>query len=212
LKAGDEQYWLGDTFMIGGVYESEVDTAKVYLPKRSSSDPGFLNTNAPYQYLPAGQWHTIASPWKTSIPVLARIGGAVPVGKDRQTVAPGDKVNEANLPEDDYRGLEIFPSLEDRSDGTVYETTWMEDDGISIVEVAEKHMSKFTIRYSATPKEILVSSFAAETLTFEPPWLKNGITIILPVGDERRVVTGDGIAIEPRRQDDAGRKRCQLVL
>jgi alpha-glucosidase (family GH31 glycosyl hydrolase) len=29
LKAGDEQYWLGDTLMIGGVYEPDVSEAKV---------------------------------------------------------------------------------------------------------------------------------------------------------------------------------------
>jgi alpha-glucosidase (family GH31 glycosyl hydrolase) len=211
LKAGDEQYWLGDTFMVGGVYEPGVDVARVYLPKRSPSDPGFLNTNAPYQYLPAGQWHTTASPWRNSIPVLARIGGAVPVGKDKQTVAPGDKLNEANLPEDDYRGVEIFPGPEERSDGSVYATSWMEDDGIAIAEVAEKHVAKFTVKYSATPKEITVS-FAVEKTTFEPPWLKNGLTIILPVGDGRRVVGGDGAVVEARRDDDAGRKRWHIVL
>jgi alpha-glucosidase (family GH31 glycosyl hydrolase) len=210
LKAGDEQYWLGDTLMIGGVYEPDVSEAKVYLPKRSSSNAGFLNTNAPYQYLPAGQWHTISSPWKTSIPVLARIGGAVPVGKARQTVAPGDKVNEANLPEDDYRGVEIFPSPEDRSNGTVYETSWMEDDGISTVEVAEKQMAKFTIRYSATPKQISVW-FKAEAKTFEPPWVVNGLTFILPVGDARPVVGDDGCSVESRRRDESGRERYQVV-
>jgi hypothetical protein len=182
----------------------------VYLPKRSPSDSGFLNTNAPYQYLPAGQWHTVSSPWKASVPVLARIGGAVPVGKAKQTVAPGDKINEANLPEDDYRGVEIFPSPEDRSDGTVYETTWMEDDGISTVEVAEKQMAKLTISYSATSKQISVS-FTAETTSFEPPWLLNGLTIILPVGDGRPVVGGDGCDVESRRCDESGRKRYQVV-
>ena len=161
--------------------------------------------------MPAGQWHTISSPWKNSIPVLARVGGAVPVGKPEQTVAPGDQVNEANLPADDYRGVEIFPSPEDRSDGSVYETSWMEDDGISIAEVAERQMAKFIIRYSATPKEISVS-FDVEKTSFEPPWLENGLTIILPVGDKRQVVGGEGVTIESRRQDDAGRKRCQIVI
>ncbi|KAM0722549.1 hypothetical protein Q7P37_001990 [Cladosporium fusiforme] len=179
LKNGDEQYWLGDALMIGGVYEPDVSEAKVYLPKRSNSDPGFLNTNAPYQYLSAGKWHKISSPWKDSIPVLARIGSAVPVGKAKQTVAPGDKVNQAKLEEDDYRGVEIFPSPEDRSHGETYTTSWLEDDGISIVEVAEKQMSNFTISYSATPKEVFVS-FKADVTAFEPPWLKSGITVILP--------------------------------
>jgi hypothetical protein len=120
-------------------------------------------------------------------------------------------VNEANLPEDDYRGVEIFSSPEERSDGSVYATSWMEDDGISIAEVAEKHMAKFTVSYSATPKEISVS-FAVDKTTFEPPWLKNGLTVILPVGDGRKVVGGDGAVVESRRDDDAGRKRWHIVL
>lgn len=210
LKAGDEQYWLGDTLMVGGVYEPDVSEAKVYLPKRSSSDPGFLNTNAPYQYLAPGQWHKIQSHWKTSIPVLARIGGAVPVGKPKQTVAPGDKANDAKLEEDDYRGVEIFPSPEEMSQGTTYTTSWMEDDGISIVEVAEKQMAKFTVSYSATPREISVS-FDVEKSGFEPPWLKNGLIVILPVGDKRPVISGDGRAVEARRQDGEGRKRYQIA-
>jgi hypothetical protein len=133
----------------------------------------------------------------------------VPVGKDKQTRAPGDKVNEANLPEDDYRGVEVFPSPEDRSDGTVCETIWMEDDGISVVEVAEKHMAEFTIKYSATPKEISVSVAVNKTM-FEPPWFGNGLTIILPVGDERRVVSE--ATVEHRRCDEAGRNRYQLLF
>lgn len=210
LKNGDEQYWLGDTLMIGGVYEPDVSEARVYLPKRSNSDPGFLNTNAPYQYLPAGKWHKISSPWKDSIPVLARIGGAVPVGKPKQTVAPGDKINQAKLEEDDYRGVEIFPSPEDKSLGETYTALWLEDDGISNVEVAENQMSKFTISYSATAKEVFVS-FKAEVTSFEPPWFKNGIIVILPHGDNRPVVSEGGSIIEPRRQNDDGRKRYQIV-
>lgn len=210
LKAGDEQYWLGDTLMVGGVYEPDVSEARVYLPKRSSSDPGFVNTNAPYQYLAAGQWHKIHSHWKTSVPVLARIGGAVPVGKPKQTVAPGDKANDAKLEEDDYRGVEIFPSPEDKSQGVTYTTSWMEDDGISIVEVAEKQMAKFTISYSATSKEISVS-FEVEKSDFEPPWLKNGLVVILPVGEDRPVVSGVGRLVEARRQDGDGRKRYQIA-
>jgi len=72
-------------------------------------------------------------------------------------------------------------------------------------------MAKFTVSYSATPKEISVS-FAVETTTFEPPWLKNGLTVILPVGDGRRVVGRGEIAIETRRDDDAGRRRWHIAL
>jgi hypothetical protein len=106
--------------------------------------------------------------------------------------------------------VEIFPSPGDRSDGTVYEMSWMEDDGISTVEVAEKHMAKFTISYSATPKQISVW-FKAEATTFEPPWVVNGLGFILPVGDARPVVGGDGFNVESRRGDESGRKRYHVI-
>ncbi|TKA71781.1 hypothetical protein B0A55_04295 [Friedmanniomyces simplex] len=208
LKDGETQYWLGDTLLIGGVYEPDVSEAKVYLPKRGHRDPGFLNTNAPYQYLSAGAWHTISSPWKASIPVLARIGGAVPVGKDHQVVAPGDKVNEANLPADGKRGVEIFPPPEDISDGeTWYTNTWLEDDGIS---PPPAKIASFTLSYSASATEVSVK-YEKETGAFEPPWVAGGLAVILPVGDNRRVVSGDGAVIEARRQNESGRKRFHIV-
>lgn len=207
LKDGETQYWLGDSLLIGGVYEPGVDEAKIYLPKKSSSDAGFLNTNAPYQHLSAGRWHSISSPWKQSIPVLARIGGAVPVGKNKQVVAPGDKANEANLPADDWRGLEIFPPPEELSDGqTWYPNTWREDDGISPPPAL---MVTFTVSYAASATEVEVR-FEQDICCFEPPWVDKGLTIILPVGDGRRVVSADGISAEPLRHDDNGRRRFRM--
>lgn len=207
LKDGEQQYWLGDTLLVGGVYEPGVREAKVYLPKKGNNDPGFLNTNAPFQYLSAGQWHTIASEWKDSIPVLARIGGAVPVGKNGQTVAPGDKANEANMPEDDWRGVEIFPSPEERAAGEWFSTTWLEDDGIS---PPPAKLARLTVSYAATASEIQVE-FAADQKDFEPVWLSKGITVILPVGDKRHVVGRDtNVVVEERRADEQGRKRYQV--
>lgn len=209
LKDGEQQYWLGNTLLVGGVFEPGVSEAKIYAPKRENSDPGFLNTNAPYQYLPAGAWHTISSPWKGSIPVLARIGGAIPVGKNKQVVAPGDKLNEAKLSEDDWRGVEIFPPPEHIADGTVFTNSWMEDDGFS---PPPAQIAKFEIKYSATHKEIQVA-VEKDVAAFEPPWVKKGLTIILPVGDSRQVVSGGeggGGTVEARRQDESGRRRFDI--
>ncbi|GAB7362896.1 hypothetical protein MBLNU230_g3198t1 [Neophaeotheca triangularis] len=206
LKDGEQQYWLGNTLMIGGVYEPGVSEAKVYLPKKSNGDLGFLNTNAPYQHIPAGTWASISSPWRSSIPILARIGGAVPVGKNKQVVAPGDRANEANLPADDWRGVEIFPPTEELSEGQAFTTTWMEDDGVS---PPPAKVANFDLTYSATATEVVVS-FIKEVKAFEPPWLQHGLTVILPVGDGRNVVSKDGAAVEARRVDISGRKRYHI--
>jgi alpha-glucosidase (family GH31 glycosyl hydrolase) len=209
LKDGEQQYWLGDTLLVGGVFEPNVTEGRIYTPKRSNSDPGFLNTNAPHQYLPAGQWHVISSPWKSSIPVLARIGGAVQVGKNKQVVAPGDKLNEANLSEDDWRGVEIFPPPENSADGTVFSNNWLEDDGFS---PPPAKVGRFELKYSATHQEIQVV-VAMDISAFRPPWVEKGLTIILPVGDSRPVVSGDGVSIvEARRQDESGRRRYHVQL
>ncbi|KAK3713802.1 hypothetical protein LTR37_008288 [Vermiconidia calcicola] len=209
LKDGETQYWLGDTLLVGGVYEPGQSQAHVYLPKRSNDDAGFLNTNAPYQYLSAGQWATIHSPWKESIPVLARIGGAVPIGKNKQVAAPGEKSNRANLTPDNWRGVEIFPPPEESSDGTkTFVGSWLEDDGIS---PPPAKVAKFVIGYAATSNEVAVS-FARDTTAFTPPWVMKGLTIILPVGDRRQVVSSDErVLIEARREDESGRRRF-LVL
>ena len=206
LKDGEQQYWLGDTLLVGGVYKPEVTEGKIYLPKRSNADPGFLNLNAPYQYLPAGEWHTVSSPWRSSIPLLARIGGAIPVGKNRQVVAPGDKLNEADLPADDWRGVEIFPPPEDLADGTVFTSDWYEDDGIS---PPPAKAAKFAISYAATAHEVKIW-FQQDLTAFTPPWVQHGITIILPVGDPRRIVGAPGKVIEARRSDATGRRRYHL--
>lgn len=209
LKDGETQYWLGDSLLIGGVYEPGIDKASVYLPKRSNSDPGFLNTNAPYQFLPAGQWVTLSSYWKDSIPILGKVGGAVMVGKDHQVAAPGDIANEAGLPMDDWRGVEIFPPPEERSDGhTKYANTWMEDDGIS---PPPAKVATFEISYTASASEVNVN-FTSDCASFMPPWFEHGIDVILPVGDNRPVVMAeDSQKPESRRADTRGRRRFHIA-
>lgn len=211
LKDGETQYWLGDTLLVGGVYEPGVDTARVYLPKQSQTDPGFINLNSPHQSFAPGQWVTVSSPWETSIPLFARIGGMVPVGRDHQVCAPGDKLNEANLPEDNWRGVEVFPPPEEHpsSDGsTTFVNTWLEDDGVS---PPPAKIAKFFLGYAATSNEVAVSFDKDLAAGFCPPWLSRGLTVILPLGDRRKVVSSDeGIAVEARRDDELGRTRWHI--
>ncbi|KAK4569627.1 hypothetical protein LTR86_003391 [Recurvomyces mirabilis] len=215
LKDGETQYWLGDTLLVGGVYEPGEVEARIYLPRKGDKDPGFLNTNAPYQCLEAGKWHTIASNWKESIPILARIGGAVPIGLPEQVVAPGDAVNEADLPPDNWRGIEIFPLSAERILDDAAEiwhsNTWLEDDGIS--PACSNQIASLTVEYCALKTQVKVKfskEEGADASAFEPPWLKQGLRVMLPVGDARQVVVDGGVSAADEGQDAKGRRRWRL--
>lgn len=188
LKLGEEQFWCGDTILVGGVYEPGVSVAKVYLPRKSDAsgfDYGYVNLTAPYNYLASGQWAEICSEWKTSIPLLSRVGGAIPVGKSVATRTPAEEKSDAAaalLEVDDYRGVEIFPP-QGSSHGHVFSTTWLEDDGFS----RESQVSKFTITYTATEESITVGFTHGEENDYTPAW--NDLDIILPHGDKRHVVS-----------------------
>lgn len=231
LLRGDTQYWFGDALLVAGVYEPGVSTARVYLPGHPTADPGFLNLNAPYEHRAAGQWHDISSTWHSSIPVLARIGAAVPVGKPVPTtcVAAADP-EFPNLAKDDWRGLEIFPpptvrdpnlpsasasasaSADSSSTATptVFTSEWLEDDGISPAEQAD--LCNFTVTYAATGDAIEVGVAMARHGAFEPLWVPHGITVILPVGEERPVVGAKGGAVVDAGRDDKGRRLWKLDL
>lgn len=197
VMSGETQYWLGDSLLVGGVYEPGATSAKLYLPKKGPGEPddGFLNLNAPYQYLPSGQWVDIHSEWKASIPLLARVGGALIVGKNVQTRAPGDHTHpSANVFEDDLRAIEIFPPAGE-SEG--YSVTWYEDDGIS----SRPDISSFSIRYSPSASYIYVHVVKGMENKYVPVW--KDISIILPFGDKRTVVClGQSLA---RTGDSRGR-------
>lgn len=204
LKGGETQYWLGDSLLVGGVYEPGVEVARMYLPKREDDEDGFINLNEPCQHLEAGQWVNIESPWRRSIPVLAKIGGAVPVGLPFQTLSTGeDKKSWPNMPIDDYRGVEIFPPRGD-SKGRVYHNTWYEDDGIT----SKDNTSKFMLSYTATTTEVVMNFERASGGKYEPDW--KSLHIIMPIGDERNVMYGkdkkDAISSGLRR----GRKTYRL--
>lgn len=203
LKDGETQYWLGDSLLVGGVFESNAESAKVYLPRKDGHDPGYLNLNAPYEYFEAGQWVDVSSPWKTSIPVIARVGGAVPIGVDVQTLSPGEHHNPAALHADDFRAVEIFPPR-GSSDSQTYSNTWYEDDGIS----REPAISSFTISYSCSDDVIEASLDIDTTSGFIPLWTK--LVMILPIREKRSVSAMDGKPLGQLERDSQGRRRFEL--
>lgn len=203
VMRGETQYWLGDTLLIGGVYEPGVSRAKMYLPTSGPSDAGYINLNAPYQHIRAGQWVDIQSEWQNSIPLLARVGGAVIVGKNVQTRAPGDTSHpSANVYEDDYRAVELFPpsGASDR----VWENTWYEDDGIS----ARPQISSFTVKYTATASEVRVTLELGAENRYQPIW--KDLHVILAVEDRRTVVADGGRGNVTKVEDSRGCARFRI--
>jgi alpha-glucosidase (family GH31 glycosyl hydrolase) len=194
LTDGETQYWLGDSMLVGGVFEPGVSKAQVYLP----SGADFINLSAPYQYLKGGQWVEIESKWDDSIPVLGKVGGVVAVGRREQVLSIGDKSNPASLPLDDYRAIELFPP-QGRS-GKPYQTVWFEDDGISN---SQNSISDFTIVYETTDNEVLVNYKEELRGGLTPHW--NTLTIVMPVGDQRNV-TFNGSELQDSGMDKKGRK------
>ncbi|KAE9965795.1 hypothetical protein BLS_007386 [Venturia inaequalis] len=208
LKEGEEQFWFGDSLLVGGVFQPGQTTAKLYLPRKSGQDfdHGYVNTNAPYQHFASGQWAEISSVWKESIPVLAKIGAAVPVGKTKQTRMPGEpKPSCLSLEDDDYRGVEIFPP-NGTSHGQTFSYTWFEDDGIA----SHPSISSFTIEYSSTDETIIVGFKSPVSNVFQPPWRE--INFILLPGDERYLVSNLGDPLQSTKRDGQGRRLWTLQL
>ncbi|KOS17137.1 Alpha-glucosidase 2 [Escovopsis weberi] len=217
LTNGETQFWLGDALLVGGVYEPGVSQARVYLPRASSSDdggdddPGYLNLKAPYQHLEAGQWATIDAEWHgAGVPVLARVGTALPIGRDVQVLSAGEKENLASLPLDDYRAVEIFPppATWAKCRGQKwYEFTWYEDDGVS--PAGKNAVSEYTIGYSASSSEIKVKFRRHEASGFRALW--RDLVVVLPPGDVRTVSGVDGgHVVASLGPDEEGRKRFEM--
>ena len=215
LTHGETQYWFGDALLVGGVYEPGVAKGRMYLPRakeRDGEENCFMNTNAPFQYLAGGQWVDIDAEWHgAGIPVLAKVGAAIPIGRDLQVLSPGEEDNVAELPLDDYRAVEIFPPQGQSKNGQWHTTTWCEDDGVSAV--ARNRVSSYTIAYTSTGDvtaagEIRVKFERDESSGFEAPW--KSLVVILPAGDERAVVSEDMRAVVALGVDAQGRKGFEL--
>jgi len=186
LTDGETQYWLGDSLLVGGVFEYGAESARVYLPKDSANpDLQFLDlNNAPQTYYMAGQWIEVPAEWTESIPVLAKVGGAIPVGRPEQVLAIGDTSNPANLPCDDYRAVEIFPP-KGSSNGKVFVNVWYEDDGVS---PPRAKISVFEIKYSTTNTDVLVEDKEELQPGFVPHWSE--LVVVLPRGEKRSMRSG----------------------
>ncbi|KAH8888520.1 family 31 glycosyl hydrolase [Thozetella sp. PMI_491] len=215
----DTQYWFGDALLIAGVYEPGKDSARVYLPKKEG-DFGFLNVNAPFEYRASGQWHEISSTWHSHIPVLARIGSAVPVGKNIHTTARIDAAEDAEFPDqprDDWRGIEIFPPPahgEHKGVAAEFESDWLEDDGISSKAKSELARAKIVYTVGKTPEEpIGVKVVVTKDGKWEPLWLPGGVDIILPIGEDREVKALDaGAKVTDKIRDVKGRRVWNVTL
>ncbi|KEY71174.1 hypothetical protein S7711_10560 [Stachybotrys chartarum IBT 7711] len=205
LTDGETQYWLGDALLVGGVYEPGVSKGRVYLPRKDDGDEGYVNLNAPWQYLQAGQWVDVDAEWHgAGIPVLAKVGSAIPVGRDVQVLSPGEKTNPAGLPLDDYRAVEIFPPQ--GSSPKWFETTWLEDDGVAVA--TRNKIARYTVSYRAAEEEVLVRFARDESEGFAAPW--RDLVVVLPVGDGRRVVSEAGEQVVDLGRDEIGRRRFEL--
>ncbi len=236
LLDGDMQFWLGDSLLVGGVYESSVATASVYLPASfdATSPPasaksgvstacGFLNVNAPYQWFTAGEWHTISADWRTSIPVLARCGGALPIGRDLPTTcrakgatAEAEQAEFPNMALDDWRGVEIFPPPASHNLHGTFVNTWLEDDGISAE--GRSPIYAITITYTVrSDNHISVQAEAAVNVPattegtpgWSPLWLANGLDIIMPFSEARNVKASESAAkqtVVEKGMDSRGRQ------
>jgi Glycosyl hydrolases family 31 len=232
IRGGDTQYWFGDALLIGGVYEAGKTTARVYLPDHEEKNRslGFLNTNAPYQFLEAGKWHDISAIWHDSIAVIARVGSVVPVGRPKPTTCLAEDDPEfPGMAKDDWRGVEIFPPPV-RRDGVssqnghvttswTFNNTWLEDDGVSAEDltsicnvdlsytVAADQESDITVRV-----EVVVKPGAS----WRPLWLANGLDVILPVGEQRSVVadaqSGSGSEATDVGRDSKGRRVWRIPV
>lgn len=205
LTDGETQYWLGEALLVGGVFESKQEVGKVYLPKDPANpDLQFLDVNASQTFYDAGQWIEVPAKWQDEgIPVLARVGSAIPIGKPVQVRSPGDKENFANLPEDDYRAVEIFPP-KGSSHGKEFVNRWFEDDGVSPPPVK---ISIFEIKYISEEDRVYMTFSEQLQEGYDPAWKE--LEVILPSGDERTVAF-NGKEVESTGMDKKGRKhfRC----
>ncbi|KAH7346939.1 glycosyl hydrolases family 31-domain-containing protein [Pyrenochaeta sp. MPI-SDFR-AT-0127] len=207
LTDGETQYWLGDSLLVGGVFEAGAETAMVYLPKHHEDvDLQYLDVNnEPQTYYSAGQWVEISAKWTDSIPVLAKVGGAIPVGRAEQVLSLGETSNPANLSLDDYRGVELFPP-KGSSNGKVFSNSWYEDDGVS---PPPARISVFELRYVTSDTEVSVEYKETLQSSFKPAWAN--LEIILPVGDAR-IVQFNGSKLRRCESDSRGRPCFQASI
>lgn len=203
--------------------KSESDEVVRYSSQDASPTTrfGFLDTKAQGELssLPSGAWQRIDATLDFTgtqggrlppnhIPVLARAGSAVPVGKNRHTTSsPGSNPEFPGEEKDDWRGVEIYPpspgqtySLDNNARKAVFETTWHEDDGTSAAHIADAQRCTITLEYTVdlhsdkagvdvkcTIKGAGHREKGGTGLTWQPLWLDNGLDVVLPKGINLKV-------------------------
>lgn len=193
---------------------------------------GFFDTKAQNgrAFIPSGGWQQIDATLDMNeaqgkrlhpnhIPVLARVGSAVPVGKNRHTTSSPAEIPEFPHEEkDDWRGVEIYPPLTAQSSlpddiprRVVFETTWHEDDGTSALHVADVQRCTITLEYTVNlgsgerstddagidVRCTIRGSGQRENggtgVTWQPLWLDNGLDVVLPPGVASEVTGGSDV-------------------
>ena len=218
LRNGEKQFFLGDAFLVGGVYEEDAELTTVYLPsckhhgqrmdwRESYYDDGFLSLYSPHQHFPSGRWVTVRTPL-SNIAVFARVGSVVPVGLPRVTTAC-PRI-EPNLPLDDWRGVEIYPPPLSAGVGPrTYVGKWREDDGITD---DAKLVNEFSLSYQPTQNEIVVLA-TCTSKRMNITW-GSSLWVILPIAEQRPVAyvdRRDGNFFAPgKRCDGRGRVMYQV--
>ena len=196
---------VGRILTAPALFEGQL-TQDVYFPKSSPDDKSlYFDWNAPHGKHVAGTWATVGTPLEHG-GMFVREGAVIPVGKDYATVtatsgSPRTHVDGVDVVleseggvvgVDDWRGVLLFPGTE----GKTYIGSWTEDDGIS----SDPEKLVIEVSYTGTEDEVKVS-VTAEQLGFNPLW-KGTLHVILPTGDQRKVVGTKGGRLWGERTKD----------
>jgi alpha-glucosidase (family GH31 glycosyl hydrolase) len=207
LREGERQYWLGNSLMIGGVFEPGQASTRFYLPKGRNDDLGFvhLDPDKKFHHFSAGQWVTVQSYWRDGTSIFAKLGSAIPIGRRENCLSPGETENPANLPLDDYRGIEIYPPAGDHGDRK-FGSTWYEDDGFT----EGCPISRFSLHYYCR-KDHIVVSFEKDCPPNEKRYWSE-LYILVPSTDSRIIYDGNGRKLWSEGPTIAGLSRYVLQL
>lgn len=112
----------------------------------------------------------------------------------------------SSLAPDDFRGVEIFPPF--GASNQAYRNTWLEDDGLSAVEI--NHISEFVLEYESFATEVHVKLEQAKDNVYGPGW--KSIMVVLPVNDDRVVISNTQHEAIDMGRDAKGRRRFEIML
>lgn len=170
-------FWLGDAFLVAGVFEPSQTQRTVYLPQPKSGDCYYYLLSEPGTIYKSGRTVTVGTPFD-DIAIFAKSNTAVPIGKP--AVTSGTYKNTIKCPEvDNWRGVELYPAPAENSNGQQFEYEWIEDDGESLVPVP----STFKVTVIANKDSIDVK--LEKKGDYTPLWDK--LDVILPPKESRKV-------------------------